>query len=172
VTGDPVLTELREDDANVFWPWHRDHLAWHIRRWSEAWHLGWDEADIAARIRDGRLIEKEWTELLAAADGDDTLVRVLRDGEQPIGAIYAEIRTDPYMGLPLGVLSWLHVDEAARGRRLSEPLVKAALAWWAQRGVPIAQVYVTAGNDAAIKAYAKGGFEIIDHRMLVGIRRR
>jgi len=166
------LTELRVDDADVFWPWLREHLSWHVEHWARACHLGWDQADVAARIREGRLIEKEWTELLGAAGGDDTRVRVLRDDGVALGAIYAEIRTDPFLGLPMGVLSWLHVDAAGRGRGLSEPLIQDVLHWFATRGVPVAQVYVTAANEAAVRAYARGGFEVIDHRMLVGIRRR
>lgn len=164
------LTPLSADDAAAFWPWLRDQAHWHVAHWAERTHLGWDEADVTARVRDGRLVEKEWVELLAAAESDTALVRVLRVDGVARGGVYCEIRTDRYLGLPMGVLSWLHVDPSMRGRGLSEPLVAAALGWFARRGVPVAEVNVTAVNEAAVRAYARSGFEIVDHRMLVGIR--
>lgn len=165
-----ALTPLHVDDAEIVWGWLREQLVWHIGEWARACDLGWEAADIDARIRDGRLLEKEWTELLTASEAEDSLVRLARDlSGRPLGAIYATTRPDPYLGLPVGVLSWLHVDPAARGQGLARPLIQAALDWYAERGLPLAEVYVTAVNAAAVRAYTRGGFEIVDHRMLVAI---
>lgn len=166
-----TLTKLRVEDADTLWPWIREHIQWHLSHWSEAAGLAWDQAAIDARIREGRLIEREWTELLAASEGSDSLVRVSRASDGlPQGAIYVRSRPDVFLGMSVGVLSWLHVDPSLRGQGLSAPLVAAAMRWFADRGLPLAEVHVSAGNEAALAAYAGGGFKVVDHRMVAVIR--
>ncbi|MFK7927584.1 MAG: GNAT family N-acetyltransferase [Myxococcota bacterium] len=163
------LDHLRSDDVAHVWPWLQEHLRWHLEHWSSRTGLNWDAEQIERRISEGRLVQREWSALLGASAAPDALVRVLRRGEAPLGIVHAEERPDRYLGLNVGVLSYLHVAESARGQGHSAPLVRAAVDWFAERGVKTAEVFVTAANEAAVRAYVGGGFSIIDHRMLLGI---
>lgn len=50
------------------------------------------------------------------------------------GIVFAEKRQEPYMGIDIGVLSWIYVDPAVRGQGVSHRLMKAAHAWMDEQG--------------------------------------
>lgn len=163
---DLPLTPLNSDDVQQIWPWLQQHLRWHLAHWAAQANLDWSDDDVERRIVDGRLVQREWAALLGASAAPDAVVRVLRRGDRAVGVVHAEERPDRYLGVNVGVLSWLHVAEAERGRGYARPLVEAATAWFQERKLTLAEVFVTAENEAAVKAYARGGFAVVDHRML------
>ncbi len=61
----------------------------------------------------------------------------------------------------------LYVERAWRGTGLAEALLAAALSWAEDLGQPVVQLYVTAGNERAIRFYERQGF-----RAVQGIMRR
>ena len=64
----------------------------------------------------------------------------------------------------------LYVERAWRGTGLSEALLAAALSWAEDLGQPVVQLYVTAGNERAIRFYERQGFRAV--QMLLAKSRR
>jgi GNAT superfamily N-acetyltransferase len=162
--GSVELSILTRDDANVMWPWLREHLQSHLRWWSGAHGLAWDKATVEQRIDARRLVHREWAELESGAQ--DGLVRVARRDGQAVGVVYAELRHDRYLGMDIGVLSWIYVVPEARGSGLSRTLIDAAYAWMISQGVVSMELYVTAPNAVAVRFYERAGLQIVDHRMM------
>lgn len=153
-------------DKPVVFAWLRSHLRWHLEAWSRAFGLTWSDRVIAQRIDDRDLVTNEWKELVAARDDEARFVGVARAGRRAVGIVYAEERVDRYLDVPIGVLSWLFVEPLSRGGGVAVMLLDAARAWMIERGLPAAEVMVTAENPAAVRAYGKGGYEVVDHRMV------
>ena len=146
----------------------RDHLRW----WSAAIESEpWSPDKIRRHLEERDDVGRQWRELVNAAEHADSFVRVAREAAAPhrrLGAIYAEVKTDRYLGGPLGVVSWIYCDPCARGQGVGRLLMEAATSWMAWRGVIAREVFVTAQNPGAVALYERFGFRSIDHRMLAG----
>ena len=55
----------------------------------------------------------------------------------------------------------LYVERAWRGTGLAEALLDGALSWAEDLGQPVVQLYVTAGNERAIRFYEHQGFRTV-----------
>ena len=108
--------------------------------------------------------QREWDDLLAT--GPAKLVDVLVEDGAPAGVVMAEAGTDRHLGVPRLVIQWIAVAPAARGRGLSARLLDHALGWGAEHGATSAEVFVTAANAAAVRAYERAGFSAVDLRMI------
>lgn len=60
------------------------------------------------------------------------------------------------------------VDPAVRGRGVGDRLVAAVLDWAATAGLPDVRLWVTSGNEAAERLYARCGFKRTGAEQLVG----
>ena len=156
-------------DKPLVFAWLRSYLRWHLDAWSQAYGLHWTAVDIDRHI-DGRgLVAQEWNELVSAHGDERHFVGVARDSRRAIGIVHAHERVDRYLAVPIGVLSWLFVEPLSRGSGVSTLLLDAAGQWMAGRGLPAAEVFVTADNTAAVSAYRKGGYQLVDHRLIARI---
>jgi GNAT superfamily N-acetyltransferase len=143
--------------------WLHAYLLEHVEWWLQARGL---DGDAAAVVDERGLVDRDWAELTAAAEAD--FVEVAERDGAAVGVVSAAVREDRHLRVESGVLQWLAVDPAARGQGVARALVARAGAWFDARGVS-AEVFVTAANTAAVRAYADAGFAAIDTRM---IRRR
>lgn len=148
---------LREADAPVVQAWLRTYLAEHLSWWQAAYG-SLPASDLA------ELVGRDWQELIGA-DPDRQWVRVAGE-HRAQGIVFAEKRRDRYMGFEVGVLSWIYVDETARGQGVSTALMTAAGDWMTAQGVRGREVFVTAQNTAAVRLYERHGYRVVDHRML------
>jgi len=143
-----------------------------VRGWLEAYlveHVGWwlrargRAGDPARIVADRALVDRDWDELLVARAADFVDVAELDGG--PAGIVRAALREDRHLGVTDGVLQWLAVDPAVRGRGVATALVQRATAWFDAHGVA-AEVFVTDVNAAAVRAYDAAGFTRVDTRMI------
>lgn len=91
---------------------------------------------------------------------------VATKGATVLGVVMANLRTDRYLGIELGVLSWIYVAEAARGQGVANILMEAADHWMHEKGVEGREVFVTEANHTAIRLYERFGYQVTDSRML------
>lgn len=166
-TGDLHLTR----DKPAVYAWLRAHLRQHLETWSRAAGLPWTEAEIDARIDRGGLLEREWARLTAASEAEDQLVVVAREGLRAVGIVHALEHPDRYLALPIGMLAWIFVEPVSRGSGASDLLVAAAHDWMRARGLPAAEVFVTADNAPALALYRRNGYETADHRLIARLDR-
>jgi GNAT superfamily N-acetyltransferase len=90
---------------------------------------------------------------------DDAVLVAERDGEV-VGYVYAALEPLSWKDLR-AACAYLHdvyVLEAARGARVGERLVQAALDWAHDRGAPRVVLMRMAGNEAAERLFARFGF--------------
>ncbi len=152
------LRELGITDETSLKRWLRPYLEEHLAWWTVAYGS-------APRYQIDDLIDRDWAELISASRTSEHFVRVA-EAAQPLGIVYAGLRTDRYMGITLGVLSWIYVAEEARGQGVSSHLMAAAEAWMKERGVAGREVFVTTQNHAALRLYERFGYRPVDSRML------
>ena len=159
------LRPLLPSDLPTVDVWLQSLVAEHRAWWTDAYG-----AEPTTSLLDAVAAERD--ELTKAAEKDECFVRVYggtsdTDGMgTPIGIVYAMVRPDRYMGFPIGVLAWIYVDPAGRGRGVAGELMDAAEAWFVARGAAGREVFVTAANERAVGLYARHGYRIVDHRML------
>ncbi|MBB6097350.1 ribosomal protein S18 acetylase RimI-like enzyme [Deinobacterium chartae] len=153
------LRPLDRNDAPTVRSWLSEHLTQHRAWWSKAWN-----AEPIIPLED--VIEAEWNELAEAASAASSAVLVAEHGGTALGVVYVRTRPDAYMGFTLGVLSWIYVDEPARGHGVANALMQAAHRWMDTHSVRGHEVFVTAANSAAVKLYERHGYRVVDHRML------
>jgi ribosomal protein S18 acetylase RimI-like enzyme len=143
-----------------------------VRGWLEAYlteHAGWWLAardiavDPAQLVRERGLVDRDWEELVTARAADFVQVAEL-DG-RPAGIVRAALREDRHLGLREGVLQWIAVDPAARGQGVAGALVERVTQWFDAHGVS-GELFVTAENAVAVRAYERAGFRAVDVRML------
>jgi GNAT superfamily N-acetyltransferase len=167
MSRDAQLGELDADrDKPAVYAWLRSYLRWHLGIWSRAAGLHWNSADIDDHIDAQALVERDWNELAQAARDDSQLVIVARASGRPIGIIHAQEREDRYLRVPLGLLCWIFVEPVSRGSGVSGMLIDASREWMQGRGLHAAEVFVTAENHAALTVYQRGGYRIVDHRLI------
>jgi ribosomal protein S18 acetylase RimI-like enzyme len=114
-------------------------------------------------VRAQRLVDRDWNELLVARAADFVLVAE-RDGE-PVGIVRAALRQDHQTHVQGGVLQWLAVDPDARGQGIAKALIEQVTVWFDAHDVS-SEVFVTAANAAAVRAYDAAGFRAVDTRMV------
>ncbi len=140
--------------------WLEPYLVEHVGWWLEARGV---DGDAATLVRERRLVDRDWDELVAAAATD--FVAVAERGGRPVGIVRAAVREDRHLHLDGGVLQWLAVDRSARGEGVATALVARAGAWFDARGVS-SEVFVTDANAAAVRAYETAGFRRVDARLV------
>jgi ribosomal protein S18 acetylase RimI-like enzyme len=159
------LTKLLPEDEPAIRRWTEDFLVDHLRWWSDATGLGWDDAAIARHIATHGLAAKDAARLNeAASKWQSNLVVVARD-EAPVGAIWAESRVDPFLAFQVGVIAWIYVDPEARGKGVGGVLVEAAKEWMRAMEIDLVQLSVVGANAAAVRMYEKAGLRAVDLRM-------
>lgn len=143
-----------------------------VRGWLEAYlveHVGWWlqarglDDDAAQLVRERQLVDRDWEELLVARAADFVVVAEL-DGA-PVGIVRAALREDRHLGTRGGVLQWLAVAAGARGQGVATALIQRATEWFDAHGVS-AELFVTAVNATAVRAYERAGFRVVDTRMI------
>ena len=153
-----MIRPLEPTDETTVKAWLEPYLTQHLTWWTAAY-------ETAPRHSLETLVNQEWDDLLAASRTPGRFVRVAENTE-PLGVVFASLREDRYMGIPVGVLSWLYVAETARGTGVSSLLMDAADRWMTAQDVQGREVFVTAENVAAIRLYERFGYKVVDARML------
>lgn len=152
------LRPLEPTDETTVKAWLRPYLTEHLTWWTAAY-------ETAPRYSLDALVNREWDDLLGTSRAAGGFVGVAEAAE-PLGVVSATLREDRYMGVPVGVLSWLYVAEGARGTGVSSLLMDAADAWMGAQGVLGREVFVTSENVAAVRLYERFGYKVVDARML------
>jgi GNAT superfamily N-acetyltransferase len=169
------MTELRktrplsEADGPRVKVWIKDWLVRHIAGWAPSYGLLWGNDEIEAHISRFELVEQQWAELVSASAHDRSFVRIFDEMDEVVGIIFAELKEDRYMKIPLGVLSWLYVASERRGAGIAQELIATAQAWHSERGAIATEVFATSSNSSAIRSYAKSGFVPVDCRLVADI---
>lgn len=172
-TTNAVIGELMPDrDKPAVYAWLRSFLCDHLEIWARAAGLSWGTREIHEHIASHGLVERDWTELVAASQNHNEYVGVARALGRAVGLIHINQHLDRYLQMSLGVVSWIFVEPVSRGTGVSKLLMDAGRAWMEERGLRAAEVFVTADNVAARKIYERGGFHTVDHRMLARLGRR
>ncbi|MCE2027823.1 GNAT family N-acetyltransferase [Sessilibacter corallicola] len=100
---------------------------------------------------------------------DDSVVVVAQAGERIVASGYALIRESrPYFDHKLhAYLGFMYVHPEFRGMGINQKIIEELTQWSKAKGIEYAYLDVYSGNDAAIKAYEKAGFEssIINMKM-------
>jgi GNAT superfamily N-acetyltransferase len=88
------------------------------------------------------------------------LALVARQGGRPAGFVLAVVHRDaPLWRYRVWVeVEALYVERPWRGSGLADAMLGQALAWAADRGLPVVQLYVTASNARALRFYERHGF--------------
>lgn len=166
------LRTLRATDEETVKRWLRPYLTEHLAWWAASYGA-------APRHTLGALVDREWAELLAGSSASERFVRVAQEtapgasqDAQPLGVVYASLREDRYLGIPVGVLSWLYVAQQVRGKGVSSLLLEAADGWMATQGAEGRELFVTAANTPALGRYERFGYRVVDARMLGPAPRR
>lgn len=167
VADSPVsLGPLEHEDALIVRRWLGVFLRQHNRTWVDARGLGWSDPEIDAQVVATDLVTDHWSWLVRASSRDTSLVRIARVDGVPVGCVSASARLDDYLRTQTGVLDWVYVDPAVRGRRIGTLLVDEARAWMRARGLRSVVVNVLADNAPAMALYRSAGLAIADVRMM------
>jgi ribosomal protein S18 acetylase RimI-like enzyme len=96
---------------------------------------------------------------------DDVVVLVAEWGGTVVGYVYAGIEPMSWMELreEAGFIHDVYVAESARRSGTAAALVKAAMQWLAERGMPRVLLWTAPQNDAARRLFERLGFR---HTML------
>jgi ribosomal protein S18 acetylase RimI-like enzyme len=95
-----------------------------------------------------------------AAAAGPRLALLARHGRRPAGFVLARVHRDAPLWRERDwvEVEALYVEPAWRGAGLADSLLAHALAWAADKGVAVVQLYVTASNARALRFYARHGF--------------
>ena len=154
-----TIRALKDTDQADILLWLADYLEIHRAWWSATY-------GVAPKISLAELIKKNWHDLLDAVGDAEKSVWVLESQDKPVGVVRASLDQEDYLGIKVGVLDWVYVEESARGKGAADLLLDAAHAWMSEQGALGRQVFVTAQNRAAVELYKRRGYRIIDCRML------
>lgn len=153
-----TLRKLAPTDEKTVKAWLKPYLTQHLSWWTAAYGT-------APRYSLEALVSQEWDDLLAGSRAPERFVGVAGE-TQPFGVVYASLREDRYLGITVGVLSWLYVAEEARGKGVSSRLMEAAERWMSAQGAEGREVFVTLENASALHLYRRFGYKVVDARML------
>lgn len=105
--------------------------------------------------------EAGYGQLLASQlDEKDAFVHVAERDGKVIGYIFAGLEPTSWKDLraACGYVHDVYVDESARGQRIGELLLNAALEWLAEKKVPRTVLSSAAKNESAQRFFARLGF--------------
>lgn len=156
------LRSLEPTDETTVKAWLEPYLTQHLTWWTAAYGT-------APRHSLETLVNREWNDVFTKSRSAEGFVCIAED-TGPLGVVCANLRDDRYMGVPVGVLSWLYVAETARGTGVSSRLMEAAESWMTAQGVQGREVFVTLENVAAVRLYERFGYRVVDARMLGAVR--
>lgn len=164
------LRSLRPEDQSFvsagLEPWLRSHIA----LWAASYgHADWTEQDMADHVQRHNLVDKEWREIWQDSQREEAYVAVLEHGQRAVGVIQGVQRLDNYFIEPVVALSWIYIEPTIRGCGHSQRLMRGLEQWARRQGVKTLEVFVTAANERAVRAYRKSGFRAVDWRMLQSI---
>jgi hypothetical protein len=98
------LTRLLPEDEPILRTLMRRFLHEHLRWWVDTYGLGWSDAAIDGHILGHDMVERDWRRMVEAARHYETnFVAVARDGDDPVGGIWAEVGVHPYLRTEMGV---------------------------------------------------------------------
>lgn len=152
------LRPLEPTDETTVKAWLEPYLTEHLMWWTAAYGT-------APRHSLETLVGREWDDAFTNSRAAEGFVCVA-ETTGPLGVVSAALREDRYMGVTVGVLSWLYVAEASRGTGVSSRLMDAAEGWMSAQGVQGREVFVTSENVAAVRLYERFGYRVVDARML------
>ena len=156
------LRHLAPTNETTVKAWLEPYLTQHLTWWTTAYGA-------APRHSLEMLVNREWDDLFVKSRAAEGFVCVAETTE-PLGVVCASLREDRYMGITVGVVSWLYVAEAARGTGVSGHLMDAADGWMRAQGAQGREVFVPSENAAAVKLYERFGYRVVDARMLGAAR--
>jgi GNAT superfamily N-acetyltransferase len=96
--------------------------------------------------------------LIHPQDGQRVLVAE-QPGQGVVGVIFLEKRSDYFTGVEHGHIAILSVAEQAQGKGVAGALLLAAEDWARERGYARMTLNVFAGNERALRAYSRNGWE-------------
>lgn len=96
---------------------------------------------------------REWMRKSLSGELADAVLAA-GSAEQPLGMVTLSAKSDH------GEIGLIAVDAAARGRHIGATLVRAAQAWYFERGLKRARVVTQGENLPACRLYAKCGYTI------------
>jgi ribosomal protein S18 acetylase RimI-like enzyme len=155
-----AFRRLVDSDEPVVCDWLEAYLVEHAAWWLDARGIASDPTQL---VHDRGLVDRDWDELLIARAADFVQVAEL-DG-RPAGIVRAALREDRHLGFTEGVLQWIAVAPEARGQGVATALVQLVTQWFDAHGVS-GELFVTAANTTAVRAYERAGFRPVDTRML------
>jgi ribosomal protein S18 acetylase RimI-like enzyme len=121
--------------------------------------------EVEAHIDEHELESALWHDLLHGDFTDNQFVAAARKGNAPVGFILAEIRMEPFLRLPIGVIKWIYVDPEFRREGVSEQLIGVAGAWMTKQGARGRETSVASNNHAGLALWQTVGFTVIEHRL-------
>ena len=167
--GNFKFERLRKDDESVVSGWLEGHLLEHMTWWSKQIGPVWTPEHIREHLREHKLVQKEWDEILEDSTKEERFVTVAREGQDRcVGVVWGSVRTDRYFRHPRGELNWICVAPEQRRRGIGMLLMDWADLWFKGMGVRSRELFATAANRSAIELYKKRGYQTVDVRMLRG----
>ena len=90
----------------------------------------------------------------------DVLILVAEDAGRIVGYLYAGIEPRNWKELrdEAGFIHDIVVSEEARGKRVADALIDAALAWMNERGMPRVLLWTATPNTTARRVFERHGF--------------
>lgn len=161
-----VLTTLRASDEGDVRSWLQRFLRHHNSTWADALALGWSAGEVDAQQVAIDLVERHWQALWRAAHDERQIVVAARLDGRLLGCVWACCERHAYLGIRVGVLSWIYVAPWGRRHGVGKALIDAVREWMRMRRIVSLQVSVLANNQAAIRLYRSAGLEIADVRMM------
>jgi len=141
------------------------HVPQIVELWKELMDFHAERDPQFATAEDGHVhFEKYLRGLLQSAEWR---VFVALDGEQVVGYLMAQVAKRPPVmrHRDFGFISDLAVARSYRRRRIGQDLLRAAVAWFSERGLRRVEAHVAARNEVACGFWSAQGFEDYLHTM-------
>jgi ribosomal protein S18 acetylase RimI-like enzyme len=144
---------------------NESHVPQIVELWKELMAFHAERDPQFARAEDGAVhFEKYLRDLLAKAEWR---VFVALDGERVVGYLMAQVAKRPPVikHRDFGFISDLAVTKAHRRRGVGQKLLRAAIAWFAERGLRRVEAHVATANEVSTAFWSAQGFEAYLHTM-------
>jgi len=144
---------------------NESHVPQIVELWKELMDFHAERDPQFAPAEDGAVhFEKYLRDLLAKAEWR---VFVALDGERVVGYLMAQVAKRPPVikHRDFGFISDLAVAASHRRRAIGQKLLRAAIAWFSERGLRRVEAHVAARNEVARGFWAAQGFEDCLHTM-------